>query len=91
MSEGLREGFVEYFNLYNEYGEKTACKISRTEAHVQGLCHRVFHLWMINSENQILVQQRSANKDFGANLWYVSVAGHICFDENIEQSILRET
>ena len=81
---------MEFLSVYNRFGEKTPGIIERGEAHRNGTLHRVFHLWIINSKNQILVQQRSAEKETGGNLWYVSVAGHIGSGESLEQGILRE-
>lgn len=81
---------MEFFDIYNKYGEKTNEVAERGEAHRKGLCHRVFHLWLINAQKQILLQQRSATKDTGANLWYVSVGGHIDHGESIEEAIIRE-
>ena len=81
---------MEYLSICNKYGEKCNKVAERNEAHEQGLSHRVFHLWIINSLNQVLVQQRSSRKIVGANLCYASVAGHICSDESTELSILRE-
>jgi len=82
---------MEYFNIYSKYGEKTSNIIERTEAHKTGEFHRTIHLWILNSYNEILIQQRSAYKDAGANLWYVSVAGHIEHNEDIESTLIRET
>lgn len=87
----LRRSNVEYFNVYNKYGEKTGAIIERNEAHKNGICHRVIHLWLLNSRNELLIQQRSADKDAGANLWYVSVGGHIESSEGIESTLIRET
>lgn len=82
---------MEYLNVCNKYGEKTNEIIERSEAHKNGICHRVIHLWILNSNDELLIQQRSANKDAGANLWYVSVGGHIEASENIENTLIRET
>lgn len=82
---------MEYFNVYNKYGEKTDEVIERNEAHKNGTSHRVIHLWILNSQNELLVQQRSSNKESGANLWYVSVGGHIECNESIENTLIRET
>ncbi|WP_346931256.1 NUDIX domain-containing protein [Clostridium sp.] len=87
----LRRAYMEYFNVYNKYGEKTGAIIERNEAHKNGICHRVIHLWILNSRNELLIQQRSADKDAGANLWYVSVGGHIESSESIESTLIRET
>lgn len=81
---------MELLRIYNKYGETTTDVAERNEAHAQGLFHRVFHLWIVNSKTQILIQQRSAIKDTGANLWYVSVGGHIEHNESIEQAMVRE-
>lgn len=82
---------MEFFSIYDRFGEKTGERIERTEAHRTGACHRVFHLWLLNGQNQVLLQQRSASKDAGANLWYVSVGGHIAHGESIAEAIRRET
>jgi len=82
---------MEYFSVYNKFGEKTNAIIEREEAHKTGVLHRTMHLWIFNSHNEVLIQQRSANKDAGANLWYVSVAGHIESSEGIESTLIRET
>lgn len=82
---------MEYLDVYNKYGEKTGEIIERCVAHGNGICHRVIHLWIINSHNEILIQQRSSEKDAGPNLWYVSVGGHIESSESIENTLIRET
>lgn len=81
----------ELFDVYNRYGEKTGDVVARGEAHRTGACHRVIHLWIVNEHGQVLIQQRSADKDAGANLWYVSVGGHIAHGEGIEETLIRET
>ena len=82
---------MEHFDVYNKYGEKTGEKIERKEAHKTGVRHRAVHLWILNQNNDVLIQQRSANKGAGANMWYVSVAGHIESGESIESTLVRET
>lgn len=81
---------MEYFDVYNKYGEKTHEIIERRAAHSNGICHRVIHLWILNQNNELLLQQRGANIA-GANFWYVSVAGHIESAESIESTLIRET
>ncbi|MCL2702449.1 MAG: NUDIX domain-containing protein [Defluviitaleaceae bacterium] len=82
---------MEYFNIYNKYGEKTDGIIERGEAHKRGIYHRVAHLWILNRRNELLIQQRSADKDAGAGFWYVSVGGHIDASESVESTLIRET
>lgn len=82
---------MEYFSVYNRFGEKTDQVIERNDAHRRGICHRVIHFLIINAENQILIQQRSPAKETGANLWDVSVGGHVESTEDIGTGIIRET
>jgi len=82
---------MEYFDVYNKYGEKTGKIVERGNAHKNGIRHRAVHLWILNKNNEVLIQQRSANKSAGANLWYVSVGGHIESSESIENTLIRET
>lgn len=82
---------MEYFDVYNKYGEKTNETIERGGAHKSGILHRVVHLWILNQNNDVLIQQRSASKEAGPNLWYVSVGGHIESSETIEDTLIRET
>lgn len=82
---------MEYFDVYNKYGEKTGATIERKDAHREGTLHRTVYLWILNQNNEILIQQRSANKEANPNLWHVSVAGHIGTQESIEDTLIRET
>ena len=81
---------MEYLDIYNKYGEKTGEVIERDEAHRNGTCHRVIHLWIMNMQNEILIQN-SIDDDVGMNFWYVSVGGHIESGERIETTLIRET
>ena len=81
---------MEYLDVYNKYGEKTGKITERGEAHKNGTLHRVIHFWLINKQNEILVQL-SIDEDIGFNFWYVSVGGHIQTGEAIETTLIRET
>ena len=82
---------MEHFDVYNKYGEKTGEVVERNEAHRSGVCHRVVHLWILNQNNELLIQQRSSDKESCPNMWYVSVGGHIESLESIESTLIRET
>lgn len=53
--------------------------------------YRVAALLIINSNNQILLAQRSLNKKLWPWLWWVSVTGTLAWDESYEDCIIRET
>lgn len=50
---------------------------SRTEAHLKGLWHRTAHVWLFNSQGEILCQKRSLKKDNKPGLWEPFFGGHI--------------
>lgn len=45
---------------------------------------------IVNEENQLLIQQRSANKEKNANMWDISVAGHISAGQDSLSAAARE-
>lgn len=81
---------MEYFDVVDEEGNKTGEIIERNEAHRKGICHRVIHVWVMNSNNELLLQKRSPTKDACPNMWHVSLGGHIESKEDNEQAIMRE-
>lgn len=81
---------LEFFDIYDENGNKTGDIVERKEAHKKGICHKVVHVWVINSKNELLLQKRSKNKDLHPDKWYVSLGGHIESGEGNKQTIIRE-
>jgi len=55
----------------------------KMEAHQKGVLHRAFSIFIINSQNQILLQKRSANKYHSAGLWTNTCCSHPREGENI--------
>ena len=68
---------MEYIDVLDENGVKTGEILSRKEIHQRGLWHRAIVIAIINGNNEVLLQQRSIDKDKNAGLWDISVAGHI--------------
>jgi len=82
---------MEYSNIYDKFGEKTGELIERNKAHKNGTYHRAIHLWLMNMQNEILIQQRSSDDEWAADFWYVSVAGHVDSSEGVKNTLIRET
>lgn len=59
---------MELIDVLNENGVKTGKIASRDEVHQKGLWHRAIVVAIINEKNEILLQQRSANKEKNANM-----------------------
>jgi len=71
--------------------DKPLGSISRKEAHRdKKLIHRSVYIVITNSQNQLLFQKRSSNKDTHPNYWALGVAGHVTFNQSYEESAVRE-
>ena len=55
----------------------------KMEAHQKGILHRAFSIFLLNSENQILLQKRSSNKYHSGGLWTNTCCSHPRDGENI--------
>ncbi len=71
--------------------DKPLGSITRKEAHNnKEFIHRSVYIVIRNSQNQLLFQKRSPNKDTYPNHWALGVAGHVTFRESYEESAVRE-
>lgn len=80
----------EMIDVLDENGIKTGKVLPRKEVHKRGLWHRAIVVAIINDNNEILLQQRSANKEKNANMWDISVAGHISSGQDALSAAARE-
>ncbi len=79
----------ELLDIFDADGGLKAVK-SRSLAHSQGLWHKSVHVWIVNSQGEILVQKRSALKKFFPNVWDCAFAGHISHGESSITTVVRE-
>ena len=68
---------MENLDVLDNQGNKTGEIKSRDEVHKKGLWHRTVHIWIINSNNDILMQLRSPEKKSNPNKWTTSASGHL--------------
>lgn len=80
----------ELIDVLDENGVKTDEILPRDEIHKKGLWHRAIVVAIINDKNEILLQQRAANKEKNANMWDISVAGHISAGQDSVSAAARE-
>lgn len=80
----------ELIDVLDENGVKTGEVLPRSEIHKKGLWHRCIAVAIVNEKNQILLQQRSYNKDKNAGRWDISVAGHIGTGQDALSAASRE-
>lgn len=80
----------ELIDVLDENGVKTGEILSRDEVHRKGLWHRAIVVAIVNDRNEILLQQRSDNKEKNAGMWDISVAGHISNGQDALSAAARE-
>ena len=56
--------------------------MDKQEAHIQGVLHRAFSIFIFNENGELLLQQRASHKYHGANLWTNTCCSHQQQGEN---------
>ena len=79
----------EMIDEYNYRGEKVGV-VDKDIAHKDGLWHKSVHIWILNDNNEILLQYRCAEKKLYPDTWDCSFAGHICAGETSIEAVLRD-
>lgn len=80
----------EYYDIYDENGNPLGISKPRSEVHANGYWHRAVHIWILNSNGELLIQKRAEMKKSYPGLWDVSSAGHVSAGESAEAGVLRE-
>jgi isopentenyl-diphosphate Delta-isomerase len=91
MNANARDKSTEEYDIYDNEGNQTGVRVARNVVHSTGLWHRTVHVWIMNSQGELLLQKRSAGKDSNPNMWDVSVGGHIDAGEGSVDAAIRET
>lgn len=80
---------MELIEIVDKYGNFTGEILDKDIAHDKNLLHNEVTTFIINDENQVLLQKRSMNKRFHPVIW-VLCAGHVKAHETLEDAALRE-
>jgi isopentenyldiphosphate isomerase len=80
----------ELIDICDENNNLLNIQKMKSEAHKDGLWHRASHIWIYNSNGEILLQLRAKEKPLYPNMWDISAAGHISSGEEPITSGLRE-
>lgn len=71
----LQQNTEEMVVLVNENNQEIGV-MDKQEAHVKGLLHRAFSIFIFNSEGQLLLQQRALHKYHSGGLWTNTCCSH---------------
>lgn len=63
--------------------------MEKMEAHVKGLLHRAFSIFIFNSKGEMLLQQRSAGKYHNGGLWTNTCCSHPLPGEHVLSAAKR--
>lgn len=80
----------ELLDVLDSNGIKTGEILPRKEVHKRGLWHRIIVVAIVNEKNEILIQQRSENKDKNPGMWDISVTGHLSAGQDSLTAATRE-
>lgn len=80
----------EYLEIFNAANISLKQVKTRRQVHEDGDWHRTAQVYIVNSEEQLLCNLRSAAKDVFPLLWDLSIGGHLSPGENYEMCALRE-
>ena len=84
---------MELFDICNDEGVPTGETVERSIAHRDGIPHRTVHIWITrdrDGQRQILLQQRSFQKDSFPGLFDTSSAGHLLAGDEAMEGAMRE-
>lgn len=63
--------------------------MDKLSVHQKGLLHRAFSVFIFNSNNELLLQQRASGKYHSGGLWSNTCCSHSIYSELIENSVVR--
>lgn len=58
----------------------------KLRAHEKGLLHRAFSIFVVNNQDELLIQKRAASKYHSPSLWSNTCCSHPAPEENIEEA-----
>ena len=79
----------EIIDQFDEQGNYVGT-INKKIAHQKGLWHKAVHVWIVNDNDEIMLQYRCSKKDFFPDIWDVSFAGHVDSGETSIDAAIRE-
>lgn len=71
-------------------GLRTGERLTRQEIHRLGKPHRAVHLYIVNLQNELLLQRRSSTVDHAQNQMSISLTGHVGTGEHSSCALRRE-
>ncbi len=81
---------TEELDVLDDNGNLTGKTKDRKLIHRDGDWHKAVHIWIVNDNNEILLQRRVAWKDSNPNMLDISCAGHVVAGDSSLSAAVRE-
>ncbi|MCE1202139.1 MAG: isopentenyl-diphosphate Delta-isomerase [Bacteroidia bacterium] len=78
----------EFVVLVNDKDQQIGL-MEKMEAHIQGILHRAFSIFLFNTKGEMLLQQRALSKYHSPGLWTNTCCSHPRDGESLEQATQR--
>ena len=80
----------QLIDVLSESGLRTGEILPRAEIHRLGKRHRAVHLYLFNSNNELLLQRRAPTVDHAPGVFGISVTAHVDAGEFSSETVRRE-
>ena len=80
---------MEEFVVLVDQNDQKLGLMEKQQAHVAGLLHRAFSVFVFNSKGELMIQQRAASKYHSPTLWTNTCCSHPRDNETYEQAAHR--
>ena len=81
---------IEHFEIFDNENQPLHYTKARHQVHIDGDWHRTVQIFIINEQEQVLCNFRSAEKDVFPLFWDLSIGGHVSPGESYLNAALRE-
>lgn len=81
---------MEYLDVYDSNNKPLGFKKEKDTVHRDGDYHHTVHIWLLNENDELLLQLRSHDKSNFPGFWDISAAGHVQSGETELQAAVRE-
>ncbi len=85
----MRDHASEIFDVVDE-NDVVVGQASRADVHARRLLHRAVHIFLFNSQSELLLQMRSKHKDEHPLTYTSSCSGHVDSGETYDAAAVRE-
>ena len=80
----------QLIDVLSDSGLRTGEILPRPEIHRLGKHHRAVHLYLFNSNNELLLQRRALTVDHAPGVFSISVTAHVDAGEFSSATVKRE-